>query len=131
GVAQVAHDQRQSRGQRQCHADDDEREHGGEGGARKPAQRTEHLLQRRRAVRGDGATHVWMSGRSESCGACAVMRAACPARKVSAVVSPPSSTISPSPHCFTRWGSCEAITTVTPTSWKRLNTRITSTLKPG
>jgi hypothetical protein len=38
GVAQIVDDQRQSRGQRQRHADDDERERGSERCARKPAQ---------------------------------------------------------------------------------------------
>ena len=55
----------------------------GERRARQPAERAEQRLQVPRAVGGDGAAHVRrsMSGRSASRGACAVMRAAWPARK--------------------------------------------------
>ena len=58
GVAQVADDQSESCGQRQGHADDDEGERGGEGRARKPAQRAEQRLQMARAIGGNGAAHV-------------------------------------------------------------------------
>ena len=50
GGAQVVDHERESRGQGQRHADDDEREHGGERRARQPAQRAEQRLQMPRAV---------------------------------------------------------------------------------